>query len=109
MTAPIANKDFALYNQVSRNYGLWYAYSFPVTTLKIKRRRKMPKMKTHRSAAKRYKVTATGKIMKRQAGIGHLLQHKSSSRKRRIFKMVGVSESHVALVSKELPYKKYSR
>ncbi len=69
----------------------------------------MPKLKTHRSAAKRYKVTASGKIMKRQAGIGHLLQHKSSSRKRRIFKMVEVSESHVALVSKELPYKKYSR
>ena len=69
----------------------------------------MPKLKTHRSAAKRYKVTASGKIMKRQAGIGHLLQHKSVSRKRRIFKMVGVSESHVALVSKELPYKKYSR
>ena len=69
----------------------------------------MPKLKTHRSAAKRYKVTASGKIMKRQAGIGHLLQHKSASRKRRIFKMVGVSESHVALVSKELPYKKYSR
>ena len=48
----------------------------------------MPKMKTHKSAAKRYKVTATGKIQKRQAGIGHLLQHKSSARKRRIFKMV---------------------
>lgn len=29
----------------------------------------MPKLKTHRSAAKRYKVTASGKIMKRQAGI----------------------------------------
>ena len=69
----------------------------------------MPKLKTHRAAAKRYKVTASGKIMKRQAGIGHLLQHMSASRKRRIFKMVGVSESHVALVSKELPYKKYSR
>ena len=74
-----------------------------------KRRYEMPKLKTHRSAAKRYKVSATGKIMKRQAGIGHLLQHKSSSRKRRIFKMVEVSESHVSLVSKELPYKKYSR
>ena len=61
----------------------------------------MPKLKTHRSAAKRYKVTASGKIMKRQAGIGHLLQHKSASRKRRIFKMVDVSESHVALVSKQ--------
>ena len=69
----------------------------------------MPKMKTHRAAAKRYKVTGTGKITRRHAGIGHLLQHKSGSRKRRIFKMVGVSESHVALVSKELPYKKYSR
>ena len=69
----------------------------------------MPKLKTHKSAAKRNKETASGKIMKRQAGIGHLLQHKSGSRKRRIFKMVGVSESHVALVSKELPYKKYSR
>ena len=69
----------------------------------------MPKMKTHKSAAKRYKVTATGKITRRQAGIGHLLQHKSGSRKRRIFKMIDVSETHVALVSKELPYKKYSR
>ena len=69
----------------------------------------MPKLKTHRAAAKRYKVTATGKIKKIQAGKGHLHQHTSASRKRRIFKMVGVSESHVALVSKELPYKKYSR
>lgn len=69
----------------------------------------MPKLKTHRSAAKRYKVTATGKLMKRQAGIGHLLQHKSASRKRRIFKMIEVSESHTPLVTKELPYKKYSR
>ena len=48
----------------------------------------MPKMKTHKSAAKRYKVTATGKITRRQAGIGHLLQHKSESRKRKIFKSV---------------------
>ena len=69
----------------------------------------MPKMKTHKSAAKRYKITATGKIQKRQAGIGHLLQHKSGSRKRRIFKMVGVSESHVKLVSHVIPYKNYSR
>ena len=76
---------------------------------KSKRRNEMPKLKTHKAAAKRYKVSATGKIMKRQAGIGHLLQHKSSSRKRRIFKMVEVSDSHTALVSKELPYKKYSR
>ncbi len=69
----------------------------------------MPKMKTHRSAAKRYKVTATGKIQRRHAGIGHLLQHKSGSRKRKIFGDIAISDSQVKLVSYELPYKKYSR
>lgn len=73
------------------------------------RRHKMPKMKTHRAAAKRYKVTGTGKITRRHAGIGHLLQHKSESRKRKIFGDIVISETHEKLVSKELPYKKYSR
>ncbi len=73
------------------------------------RRHKMPKMKTHRAAAKRYKVTGTGKITRRHAGIGHLLQHKSESRKRKIFGDLVISETHEKLVSKELPYKKYSR
>ena len=86
---------------------LWYAYMLKYNS--TKKENKMPKLKTHRSAAKRYKVTASGKIMKRQAGIGHLLQHKSGSRKRRIFKMDGLPKSQEALVSKELPYKKYSR
>ena len=36
----------------------------------------MPKMKTHRGAAKRFKVTATGKIKRKQAGKSHLLAHK---------------------------------
>ncbi len=69
----------------------------------------MPKMKTHKSAAKRYKITGSGKIERRHAGIGHLLQHKSESRKRKIFKNAVVSETHTKLVSKELPYKKYAR
>lgn len=69
----------------------------------------MPKLKTHRSGAKRYKVTASGKILRRKAGIGHLLQHKDGSRKRKIFKMCEISGTHYKLISKELPYKKYSR
>lgn len=69
----------------------------------------MPKLKTHRSGAKRYKVTASGKILRRKAGIGHLLQHKDGSRKRKIFKMCEISGTHFKLISKELPYKKYSR
>jgi large subunit ribosomal protein L35 len=35
----------------------------------------MPKMKTHRGAAKRFKITGTGKILRRQAYRDHLLEH----------------------------------
>ncbi len=69
----------------------------------------MPKMKTHRAAAKRYKVTASGKIMRQSAGKKHLLQHKSISRKRRLTGVTEVSSCNLDLISKELPYKKYSR
>ncbi len=69
----------------------------------------MPKMKTHRSAAKRYKVTASGKILRRKAGKGHLLAHKSQSRKNRLSGMTEVFEGNVALITKELPYIRYSR
>jgi len=69
----------------------------------------MPKLKTHRAAAKRYKVTASGKILRRKAGKGHLLQHKSTDRKNRLTGMTEVSASNLDLISKELPYKKHSR
>ena len=42
----------------------------------------MPKMKTHRGAAKRFRVTGTGKIMRRKAYRAHLLEKKSSRRTR---------------------------
>ena len=44
----------------------------------------MPKMKTHRGAAKRFTVTGTGKLRRRKAFKGHLLEHKSSRRRRRL-------------------------
>ena len=44
----------------------------------------MPKMRTHRGAAKRFKVTGTGKILRRKAYRDHLLEHKPSSRTRRL-------------------------
>ena len=84
-------------------------YSYYANRATAQKEDEMPKMKTHKSAAKRYKVTATGKIVRRQAGIGHLLQHKSASRKRRIFQTVSISDSHFKLISKELPYRKYAR
>lgn len=42
----------------------------------------MPKLKTHKGTAKRIKVTASGKLLRRRAGLNHLLQKKSASRKR---------------------------
>lgn len=44
----------------------------------------MPKMKTHSGAKKRFKVTGSGKLMHRQANLGHLNEHKSATRTRRL-------------------------
>ena len=44
----------------------------------------MPKMKTHKGAAKRFKVTGTGKIMRRKAFRSHILEKKASKRTRRL-------------------------
>jgi large subunit ribosomal protein L35 len=44
----------------------------------------MPKMKTHRGAAKRFKITGSGKIMRRKAYRDHLLEHKPTTRTRRL-------------------------
>ena len=51
----------------------------------------MPKMKTDRGAAARFKVTGTGKILRRQANRSHLLEKKSSKRTRRLGYEVAVS------------------
>jgi large subunit ribosomal protein L35 len=51
----------------------------------------MPKMKTHRGAAKRFKRTGTGKIMRMQEGKNHILTKKDAKRKRRLRKRVMVA------------------
>ena len=50
----------------------------------------MPKMKTHRGAAKRFRLSGTGKVMRRKATGNHMLVKKTSSRKRRISGMAEV-------------------
>jgi large subunit ribosomal protein L35 len=44
----------------------------------------MPKTKTHSGASKRFRVTGTGKVMRRRANRNHLFEHKSSRRTRRL-------------------------
>jgi large subunit ribosomal protein L35 len=44
----------------------------------------MPKMKTHRATAKRFRITRTGKVLHRKATGNHMLTKKSGSRRRRV-------------------------
>jgi large subunit ribosomal protein L35 len=53
----------------------------------------MPKMKTHRSAYKTFKITATGKVKRRKAFRAHILTSKSSKRKRHLRKPGLVAET----------------
>jgi large subunit ribosomal protein L35 len=58
----------------------------------------MPKQKTHRGAAKRFKITGSGKILRRKAYRSHLLEKKSSRRTRRLGRTVevkGRNKQHV--------------
>ncbi len=62
----------------------------------------MPKMKTSSGAKKRFKVTGTGKILRRHAMKSHNLEKKSSKRRRGFRKMYDVAESDVKRVTKLL-------
>jgi large subunit ribosomal protein L35 len=53
----------------------------------------MPKAKTHSGASKRFRVTGTGKIMRQKANRRHLLEHKSSTRTRRLDGTAAVAPS----------------
>lgn len=64
----------------------------------------MPKMKTHRGAAKRFKVTATGKIKRAKAFKSHILEKKSAKRKRSLRQGTLVSKGDHDRVAKLLPY-----
>lgn len=66
-------------------------------------------MKTHRAAAKRFKVTASGKVLRRKAGLSHLNEHKAQTLKKKLSKMVEVFKGNIAKINVSLPYKKYSR
>ncbi|WP_373899041.1 50S ribosomal protein L35 [Haloimpatiens sp. FM7315] len=64
----------------------------------------MPKMKTHRGAAKRFKKTGTGKLKRANAFKSHILTKKSSKTKRNLRQTSYVSESQEKVMKKLLPY-----
>ncbi|AFY68963.1 LSU ribosomal protein L35P [Thalassoporum mexicanum PCC 7367] len=64
----------------------------------------MPKLKTRKSAAKRFKITGSGKIMRRHAMRNHLLEKKTTARKSRLFQKELVAEGDIQRVKDMLPY-----
>ncbi|MGW8287847.1 MAG: 50S ribosomal protein L35 [Desulfobulbales bacterium] len=64
----------------------------------------MPKMKTNRGAAKRFKATGSGKIVRNKAYASHILTKKTTKRKRGLRKSDLVDESNVKGIKKILPY-----
>jgi large subunit ribosomal protein L35 len=64
----------------------------------------MPKMKTRKSAAKRFSVTATGKVKRSKCGLRHKLEHKSSTVKNRAGQTGYVHQAEHEKVRRMLPY-----
>ena len=64
----------------------------------------MPKMKTNRAGAKRFKLTATGKVKRWKAGHRHILTSKDRKRKNRLQAADTVNPADAARVKRMLPY-----
>ncbi len=64
----------------------------------------MPKLRTHKASAKRFRVTKTGKIMRPHAQKSHLLSHKTPRRKRQYQKLLVLKGGDARRVRRAAPY-----
>jgi len=64
----------------------------------------MPKVKTKRAAAKRFKLTATGKVLRRRAFKSHILAKKTRKRKRALRRPALVADADLKRVKAMIPY-----
>jgi ribosomal protein L35 len=62
------------------------------------------KLKTHRGAAKRFKITGTGKLLRMHSGKRHLLGTKAAKRMRKLKKLTKVSDADFGKTMQMLPY-----
>ncbi|HYB61644.1 MAG TPA: 50S ribosomal protein L35 [Methylomirabilota bacterium] len=65
---------------------------------------KKQKLKTHRGAAKRFKISSTGKVLRMHSGKRHILGTKPANRMRRLKKMTAASPADAPKVHRMLPY-----
>ena len=64
----------------------------------------MPKMKTKRAAAKRFKLTGSGKLMRFKANKRHILTKKSTKRKRKRRQPIRADATNIKTMKKIMPY-----
>lgn len=69
-----------------------------------KKGKRMPKLKTNRGAAKRFKATGSGKVKRNQAHHRHILTKKTQKRKRDLRHSTVVAKADLPLVKRLLPY-----
>jgi large subunit ribosomal protein L35 len=62
------------------------------------------KLKTHKGAAKRFKITATGKVKRRHSFARHILTKKMAGRKRKLSKATVASDPDSKIIRRMLPY-----
>lgn len=65
----------------------------------------MPKIKTNRGAAKRFSLTANGKVKRKQAFKSHILTKKTTKRKRALRATAFVDDTQAAQIKRLIPYK----
>lgn len=65
----------------------------------------MPKLKTHSGAKKRFKLTKSGKVKRARANKSHILNKKTTKRKRNLRKAAFADSTNVAKVLRMIPYK----
>lgn len=65
----------------------------------------MPKIKTHSGAKKRFKLTKNGKVKRAHAYKSHILNKKTTKRKRNLRKTAVADKTNVATLKKLIPYK----
>lgn len=65
----------------------------------------MPKMKTNRSAAKRFKRTGSGKVKRSHANLAHILTRRPTKRKRQLRKQAIVAKADMGRMDRMIPYK----
>ena len=64
----------------------------------------MPKLKTHKGAAKRFKKTVTGKVKRGHSHLRHILTSKSKKRKKKLGHSVLVSDADTPKIKRMIPY-----